>query len=200
MKMIIVLICKIALFIQCTNGWVPPGMSNTVASEVSTVNNGIETHLEQKADLSEKDHDHSKNIDLGDLVVDIDHLSDDLGDMISKDQLKEMVTDEKVFTWFSSHDWSQDKHLDGLELVKSLSHEHNYHHHDEESNGVEDNHDPAQHTATANKQRFKRTVKIVDTLLANHDPNKDGLLSFPEFMTAYHSGKLDGLKLRKIKE
>lgn len=47
--------------------------------------------------------------------------------------------------------------------------------------------------------RFRRTVKIVDKMLEEDDSNKDGLISFPEFMSAYHARRLDGLKLRKVK-
>ena len=38
----------------------------------------------------------------------------------SRAQLDEMEVDEKVFTWFSAHDWDEDSHLDGLELIKAL--------------------------------------------------------------------------------
>ena len=31
-----------------------------------------------------------------------------------------MEVDEKVFTWFTAHDWDEDAHLDGLELIKAL--------------------------------------------------------------------------------
>ena len=47
--------------------------------------------------------------------------------------------------------------------------------------------------------RFRRTVKIVDKMLEEDDSNKNGLISFPEFMSAYHARRLDGLKLRKVK-
>ena len=105
-----------------------------------------------------------------------------------------------MFTWFTAHDWDLDGNLDGLEMVKALSHEHNYHHPEEENIPEADTlHDPAQHTEAAERQRFRRTVKIVDTILEEDDSNKDGLVSFPEFMSAYHAGRLDGLKLRKVK-
>ena len=57
----------------------------------------------------------------------------------------------------------------------------------------------AQHTEAAERMRFRRTVKIVDKMLEEDDSNKDGLISFPEFMSAYHARRLDGLKLRKVK-
>ena len=137
----------------------------------------------------------------------------------TKSQLDAMEVDEKVFTWFTAHDWDEDAHLDGLELIKALrcdlsliwvwdtcfvfflSHDHNYHHPNEENIPESDDwHDTAQHTEPAERQRFRRTEKIVDKILEEDDSDKDGLVSFPEFISAFHSGKMSGLKLRKTKE
>jgi len=175
--------------------WVPPGMSEHAES----VNHD---HIDQQKDMPAghgSHHDHSDNIDMVDLVTDTEHMVDDL-EWYTKSELETMNVDEKVFTWFAAHDWDADDHLDGLELVKALSHEHNYHHPQEENIPEEDLvHDPAQHTDAAERQRFRRVEKIVDKILDEDDSNYDGLVSFPEFMTAYHSSKLDGLKLRKVK-
>lgn len=173
--------------------WVPPGMSERADHD----------HGDEEKDLPPDHvlhHDHSDNIDVADLVTDTEHMVDDLGDWYTKEELETMNVDEKVFTWFTAHDWDVDDHLDGLELVKALSHEHNYHHPEEENIPEEDHlHDPAQHTDAAERQRFRRVEKIVDEILEEDDSNYDGLVSFPEFMTAFHSSKLDGLKLRKVK-
>jgi len=175
------------------HSWVPPGMSERVEHH---------DHHDKQKDLPPEHiqhHDHSDNIDMADLVADTEHMVDDL-EWYTKAELETMNIDEKVFTWFAAHDWDADDHLDGLELVKALSHEHNYHHPLEENIPEEDlAHDPAQHTDAAERQRFRRVVKIVDKILEEDDSNHDGLVSFPEFMTAYHSSKLDGLKLRKVK-
>ena len=40
----------------------------------------------------------------------------------------------------------------------------------------------------------------MDKMLDEEDSNKDGLISFPEFMSAYHARHLEGLKLRKVKD
>ena len=65
-------------------------------------------------------HDHRDNVDLEDLVTDTEHMVDDLGEWFSQAQLDRMEADEKVFTWFTAHDWDEDDHLDGLELLKAL--------------------------------------------------------------------------------
>ena len=53
---------------------------------------------------------------------------------------------------------------------------------------------------SAERQRLRRMEKIVDKILGEDDSDKDGLVSFPEFISAFHSGKMSGLKLRKTKE
>jgi len=143
-------------------------------------------------------HDHGDNINVANVVLDEEHLIDDLGGIYTTNELKTMNIDEKVFTWFNTHDWDLDNHLDGLELLKALSHEHNYHHPEEVNNPEDMLHDPAQHTDAAERQRFRRIVKIVDSMLEEDDSNKDGLISFPEFMSAFNSGRLEGLQVRKI--
>jgi len=175
---------------SCAICWVPPGMSERDSAPAHE-------HTEDSGH-----HDHSDNVDVADVVLDEEHLSDDLGGIYTEKELEEMGTDEKVFTWFNTHDWDLNEHLDGLELLKALSHDHNYHHPDnaEEENIAESDslHDPAQHTAAAERQRFRRTVKIVDSMLEEDDSNKDGEISFAEFMSAFHGGRLDGLKVKKV--
>jgi len=178
-----------------TIGWKPPGMD-----DIKRQTNGME-ESDFSTEPPTEAHDHSDNIDVADLVIDTEHLMDDIGDVYSKKDFEKMGTDEKVFMWFNAHDWDLDTCLDGSELLKALSHDHNYHHSPEEAHTSEENsHDPAQHTESADKQRFRRTVRIVDRLLADHDPDKNGLVTFSEFMTAFHGGKLEGLKLRQIQK
>ena len=45
---------------------------------------------------------------------------DDLGPftLYTRAQLDGMELDQRVFLWFSAHDWDEDEALDGLELVK----------------------------------------------------------------------------------
>ena len=46
---------------------------------------------------------------------------DDLGPftLYTRTQLDSMELDQRVFLWFSAHDWDEDEALDGLELVKA---------------------------------------------------------------------------------
>ena len=155
----------------------------------------------ENSEYNDRDHhNHNKNVELTDLVMDTEHLEDDLN-WYTKEEFDGMGVNEKVFSWFTAHDGDEDKNLDGLELIKSLNHEHNYHHPEEpEADGDradDSDHDPHQHTPAAERKRFRRIEKIVDKILDEDDSNKDGFLSFPEFITAFQSGKLEGIKLRK---
>jgi hypothetical protein len=64
-------------------------------------------------------HDHEA-VDMADLVMDTEHMLDDMGELYSQQELKRMELDEKVFLWFQAHDWDQDSHMDGTELLKAL--------------------------------------------------------------------------------
>ena len=188
----------VSFLLSIIEGWKPPGMSERVEDNhdhSDLVNNVPDSH--------QRHHDHSDSVDVVDIVTDTEHMVDDLGEftLYTKTQLDRMEVDQKVFLWFSAHDWDEDSHLDGLEMLKALSHDHNYHHENEESIPEGDAwHDTAQHTEPAERQRFRRTEKIVDRILEEDDSNKDGLVSFPEFMSALHAGKLDGLKIRKTRD
>ena len=66
-------------------------------------------------------HDHNSAVDMADLVMDPEHMLDDLGpDLFTEQELSRMEVDEKVFLWFQAHDWDQDAHMDGTELLKAL--------------------------------------------------------------------------------
>ena len=59
-------------------------------------------------------------------------------------------------------------------MIKALSHEHNYHHEEEENIPESDSwHDSAQHTPAADRARFRRTEKIVDRILDEDDSDGD---------------------------
>merc|ERR1719347_572818 len=114
MKMLGVIILSLLFFPAYS--WKPPGMSERDGSQEEHI------HGEDREDLPpghKKHHDHSDNIDVADIVVDEEHLKDDLGDIYTIKELEAMDIDEKIFSWFTAHDWDIDEHLDGLELVKA---------------------------------------------------------------------------------
>jgi len=183
-----VLLFYLLFLSSCAISWKPPGMSERERAEPHE-------HIEDSGH-----HDHSDNQDVADVVLDEEHLTDDLGGIYTEKEIEAMDVNEKVFTWFNTHDWDLNEHLDGLELLKALSHDHNYHHEPEEGiiPEIDLSHDPDQHTPAADRQRFRRTVKIVDSMLEEDDSNKDGEISFAELMSAFKGGRLEGLKVRKV--
>ena len=47
------------------------------------------------------------------------------------------------------------------------------------------------------RQRLRRTEKIVDKILEDNDADYDGVISFPEFLIAFKSDNMKGLKVKK---
>jgi len=95
-----------------TIGWKPPGKHDIKRKEESDLSTEPPTEA----------HDHSDSMDVADLVIDTEHLMDDIGDMYSKRDFEKMGTDDKVFMWFNADDWDLDTFVDGSELLKTLSH------------------------------------------------------------------------------
>jgi len=171
--------------------WVPPGMSERVSEQAAEP---VDHDTQQEP---QEQHHHHQSVDVADVVMDKEHLVDEFGELFSEKELELMDLDEQLFLWFSAHDWDEDARMDGLELFKALSHDHNYHHAEEDE--PDPVHDPAQHSPPANRQRLRRTEKIVDLLLVEDDSDQDGALSFAEFVSAFRAGKMEGLKVKKTK-
>jgi len=182
--------------------WVPPGMSEHYDQpSYQPADQFTDQHPDSQIHEQEH-HQHQDSENVADIVTDTEHIIDDLGEVFTEQQINRMNVDEQLFLWFESHDWDESTRMDGLELFKALSHDHNYHHEedeDEEFAGEEHErvHDPVQHTPAAERTRFRRTEKIVDRMLDEDDSDKDGELSFPEFVAAFRAGKMDGLKVKK---
>jgi len=197
------------LLISLTRGWVPPGLNQKIYHEVPDSHVEAPPITEQfKYDTNvgneihnEDHHDHKSNDNVEEMVLDNEHIIDDFGEILNEDEIKKMDIDEQLFLWFKAHDWDENDYMDGLELLKALSHDHNYHHEAEEEEGDEheiiDGVDQDQHTPAANRQRLRRTEKIVDKILEDNDADYDGVISFPEFLIAFKSDNMKGLKVKK---
>jgi len=187
--------------------WVPPGMNEhfdqTGSFDENTLNSADQHSFSTFDQPAEQEHhQHQENENVADVVTDSEHIIDDLGEVFTEEQINRMDVDEQLFLWFEAHDWDKDAQMDGLELFKALSHDHNYHHEDDEGEQVAEQqhdsvHDPVQHTPAADRTRFRRTERIVDRMLLEDDSDKDGQISFPEFVAAFRAGKMDGLKVKK---
>ncbi|KAL5271924.1 hypothetical protein ACHWQZ_G000200 [Mnemiopsis leidyi] len=108
------------------------------------------THIQ-----SHGDHEHLKSRDH--ILM---HLKDTLGDLT--DDMKDSMTDEEQlhFHWFREHDYDNNKHLDGLELVHAISHFN--------EGGIDED----------------AIVEVIDEIMRSDDKNNDGLLDYVEFSEA----------------
>jgi len=88
------------------------------------------------------------------------HLKETLGELT--DEMKNQMTEEEQlhFHWFRQHDYDNNKHLDGLELVHAISHF---------------NDGPMDEEAL---------IEVIDEILQADDKNNDGLLDYIEFSQA----------------
>ena len=80
-------------------------------------------HLQVSCDWCRAGHvtpSTSRSVDTDGVSVVTLFPQDDLGPftLYTRSQLDSMELDQRVFLWFSAHDWDEDEALDGLELVK----------------------------------------------------------------------------------
>jgi len=199
----------ICLLLQLTHSWVPPGLNSHREEPPTPELQHGEPHLKRddsgfygnyEHDSGSEDHHDHKKEDVEEMVLDKEHISEDFGDLYKEEDIMKMELEERLFLWFKAHDWDEDDLMDGLELLKALSHDHNYHHpeeHEEHHDEVIDGVDQDQHTPAADRQRLRRTVGIVDKILEDNDVDNDGYISFPEFYNAIKAGNMEGLKIKK---
>ncbi|XP_067939625.1 multiple coagulation factor deficiency protein 2 homolog [Watersipora subatra] len=92
-----------------------------------------------------------------------DHVLEELEHQINTKDKKDMTEKELQFHYFKLHDFDDNNLLDGLEIVKALRHNH-------------------EQTDQQKQSTDDEVIAIVDNVLVNDDVNKDGYVSFYEFM------------------
>ena len=95
------------------------------------------------------------------------HLSEELEAAFSREAIENMTTEERDYHYFRIHDFDKNDLLDGLEVFKAIIHEHEH-----DTNYTED---------VTNKS-FDDIVQMIDKVLEEDDTNKDGFLSYSEFV------------------
>lgn len=83
--------------------------------------------------------------------------------------------DESIFYLMRMHDFDDNNHLDGIELMSAFTHAHGSH-----DGGKEDD----EHHSQA---PLETIVQLVDDTM-KHDTNMDGFLSFAEWVQGYKLG------------
>merc|ERR1712179_127038 len=113
------------------------------------------------------------------MVQDKEHLKEDLEERFSKEAVENMTDEEKNYHYFRLHDFDKNDKLDGLEVLKAVNHV------IEEDDGGEN----AANTEDLKVKQFDLLVEMIDKVLELDDTDKDGLLSYSEFVAGRRRGQ-----------
>ncbi|XP_058826083.1 multiple coagulation factor deficiency protein 2 homolog [Topomyia yanbarensis] len=103
------------------------------------------------------------------------HIQQDLKHLsIGEDELAKMSEEEKNFYFFKLHDSDNNDHLDGLEILHAATHHADGHVHKLDR---EDEPDSTENSV----------IDVIDDFLAYADLDRNGLLTYPEYMTAINN-------------
>ncbi|XP_062604765.1 sex-determining region Y protein-like isoform X2 [Saccostrea cucullata] len=107
---------------------------------------------------------------------DAGHIKEHLKEVVDKPK-EEMSEDELEFHYFKLHDYDKNNKLDGIEIVKAITH-----FHADEGEGEQQHHD---------RKVFsdEELSNIVDLVLQEDDLNKDGYIEYVEFVTAQRKAR-----------
>ncbi|CAL4182303.1 unnamed protein product, partial [Meganyctiphanes norvegica] len=127
-----------------------------------------------------------------DIMHDLDHLIEDLPDYLSEDDVEAMSPTEKDYHYFKMHDYDNNLHLDGLELLSALSHiiGHDEDDYDDDDDAEEHHAETEAESLARKKQREQDReeeeqffIEIIDKELEMNDSDHDGLLSYREYLS-----------------
>ncbi|XP_067011651.2 multiple coagulation factor deficiency protein 2 homolog [Anabrus simplex] len=109
-----------------------------------------------------------------DLLRDADHIREDLGEWVSKEETKNMSPEELEFHYFKLHDFDNNTKLDGLEILQAI--QHTVHNNPELTDSTAD---PTENTQEDDLVYY---IELIDRVLAEDDLDKDGYLSYIEYV------------------
>jgi len=93
---------------------------------------------------------------------------------------EEMDNDDRLLMqYFKKHDMDGNQKLDGLELLKALTRMNEEHDHHEKDDGEEE----VKKGDEIPPFSIKEVVPIIDSLLEQDDLDKDGYITWPEFLS-----------------
>lgn len=121
---------------------------------------------------------HQQGSNFGVNPHDAEHVKEHLKDVVDKP--KEQMTEEELeFHYFKLHDYDNNNKLDGVEIVKAITHFHA----DEEGDSTKE----AQMKVFTDQE----IANIVDMVLQEDDLNGDGYIEYVEFVTAQRKARHD---------
>ncbi|VIO99569.1 EF hand family protein [Brugia malayi] len=107
----------------------------------------------------------------GEQVKNVEHIKEHLDGKL--DQTANMTPEQLQFHYFNMHDMDRNGLLDGLELIKAITHFH------EENR--DSRQDASQLPAVLTETEIER---MLDPIFNSDDLNRDGFISYPEFSKA----------------
>ncbi|XP_014259427.1 multiple coagulation factor deficiency protein 2 homolog [Cimex lectularius] len=110
------------------------------------------------------------------LLHDVEHIQDDLNNVISEEYLKKMTPEELEFHYFKIHDFDNNTKLDGLEILQAIRHTFE---HLKLGNNLEEQ---SENKKLNIETDFGYVVEMIDQVLAEDDVDKDGYLSYMEYV------------------
>ncbi|XP_054264342.1 multiple coagulation factor deficiency protein 2 homolog [Macrosteles quadrilineatus] len=118
------------------------------------------------------------------LIRDIEHIKEDLGDWgMSKEALHKLTPEELDFHYFKLHDFDNNTKLDGLEILQAIHH--TIHKEVEEEEGKEGEEGSGGHASEGKpptEDELPYFIELIDQVLAEDDQDKDGYLSYMEYV------------------
>lgn len=97
---------------------------------------------------------------------DAEHIGQHLNGQMEADTSK-MTPEQLQFHYFTMHDLDKDQRLDGIELIKAITHWHG---------------DETNPQAVPPKMADQELEDMIDSILKDDDFDNDGYISYPEFL------------------
>lgn len=114
-------------------------------------------------------HPHARSKRSDKEEAEVEHLKEELEERFSEQEVANMTEEERDYHYFRLHDFDNNDLLDGLEVFKALIHEH------EDGNNQDTGNEGV-------KKSFDDIVEMIDQVLEEDDADKDGFLSYSEFV------------------
>jgi len=135
--------------------------------------------------------------EMKEMVMDKEHLQEEFDNMFTKQDMRQMSTEEMAFAWFSAHDTDADVMLDGTEMYKAIYHSRGHksgnHDHPTEAAVTEVIDLPPGVPPTPTVSDFvqlgtedRGAIAFVDQLLMQFDSDNDGRLDYAEYVKSFH--------------
>ncbi|CAH1791973.1 unnamed protein product [Owenia fusiformis] len=106
---------------------------------------------------------------------DVEHIEDHYDGKVKLDY-KSMTTEERLWHFFTQHDFNNDEYLDGLELYHAWGERVSL---PNDAHGLDHNSEKYKNSV---EKAYERLTAGIDRILSKYDINKDGYLEYVEYL------------------